>query len=162
MTYSEFRNQFSDVESFMRAFGALTVEEAKVLIDAEKAARRTGVFLMSVWHEARRIVKLRRVEVNLLSDHCLTVNFFEYASDFDGNDFEYRYSLDADNTAAFTRMIPRSCADIKTDIEEWLCENDLCEGLGSSLQQKWMQMGLHGCYTVREDYPGGIYREEAF
>lgn len=162
MKYSEFRNQFSDVESFMRAYGRLAFEEAKAMIDAENAALRTKAFLISVWHEARREVKLRNVDVTVWDDHRLSIIIYEYDSDFDGNDFEYRYSLDAENAAAFFDMIPHGSSDLKTDIEEWLCEHDLCEGLGGSLRQEWIRMGLHGSHVVYEDYPGGIYREEAF
>ena len=95
MTYSEYRNQFPDAERFMRAYGKLNAEEAKALIDAENAAPRTKAFLMSVWHEARRQVRLRNVSVELYDDSSLTVTVYEYNSEFDGNDFEYRYSLDA-------------------------------------------------------------------
>ena len=59
-------------------------------------------------------------------------------------------------------MIPHPCSETKANIEEWLCENVQCSGFGSDLQQKWIQMGLHGSHVVSEDYPGGIYREEDF
>lgn len=162
MTYSEFRNQFSNVENFMRAYGALTAEESKALIDAENASPRTKFCLIAIWHEARKIVKLQNVKVNLHDDHSLTIVFYEDDSDFDGNDFEYRYLLDADYTNIFIKTIPQPYYEIIDNIEEWLCDNIHCDGLGSDLQQQWVKMGLHGSHVVVEDYPGGIYREEMF
>ena len=162
MTYSELRNQFASVDSFMREYGKLSIEEAHALIDAENTSTTVKACMMTTWREARRKVRLRSVGVTLWSDNSLTIVFYEYDSEFDGNDFEYRYSLDADNATAFMNMIPHPYSDMKTNIEDWLCENVYCDGLGSDLQQKWIQMGLHGSRVVEEDYPGGIYREEAF
>jgi len=162
MTYSEFRSQFASTDSFMWAFGRLSIEEARALIEAEKTSATAKACMMTAWREARRKVMLRHVDVYFMENSSLSVVFHEYDSDYDGHDYEYRYSLDADNTAAFIDLIPHPCSETKSNIEEWLCENVQCSGLGSDLPQKWVQMGLHGCYTVREDYPGGIYREEAF
>ena len=105
---------------------------------------------------------LRNVDVYFMENSSLSVVFHEYDSDYDGHDYEYWYSLNADNAAAFIDLIPHPCSETKADIVEWLCENVCCDGFGSDLQQKWVQMGLHGYHTVREDHPGGIYREEAF
>lgn len=162
MTYSEFRNQFSDVDSFLWAYGKMTLEEARDLIEAEDTSATVKACMMTTWREASRKVKLHNVGVTIWIDRSLSVVFHEYDSDYDGHDYEYRYSLDADNAAAFIDLIPHPCSETKSDIEEWLCENVQCSGLGSDLRQKWVQMGLHGYYSVREDYPGGIYREEAF
>ena len=162
MTYSEFRNQFASVDSFMREYGMLSIEEAHALIDAENTSTTVKACMMTTWRKARRKVRLRNVGVTLWSDNSLTIVFYEYDSEFDGHDYEYKYSLDAENAAAFEKEIPRPWADMKINIEDWLCENVYCDGLGSDLQQKWIRMGLHGCHTVLEDFPGGIYREEAF
>ena len=162
MTYSEFRNQFSDTDSFMRAYGVLTYEEARALIDAENASTTIKACMITTWRQARRKVNLWNVSVNIYDGNRLTIVVYEDDSEFDGNDFEYRYSLDADNATAFMNMIPHPYSDMKTNIEEWLCENGLCKELGSDLQRKWLQMGLHGSHVVYEDYPGGIDREEAF
>lgn len=162
MTYSEFRNQFSDVNSFLWAYGKLTLEEARALIEAEETSTTAKACMMTTWRTARRKVKLHNVGVTLRDDHGLTVVFYEYDSDYDGHDYEYRYSLDADNAADFIDLIPHPCSETKANIEEWLCENVQCSGFGSDLQQKWIQMGLHGSHVVSEDYPGGIYREEDF
>lgn len=162
MTYSEFRNQFSSTEGFMWAYGKLTLEEASALIEAEKTSTTAKACMMTTWREARRKVNLYTVSVRLQDDFSLTIVFYEDDSEFDGNDFEYRYYLDTDNAKAFISMIPHPWAEIKANIEEWLVENVQCHGFGSDLLQKWIQMGLHGKHVVFEDYPGGIYREEAF
>ncbi len=162
MTYSEFRNQFSSTEGFMHAYGALSYEEACALIEAENTSTTAKACMITTWRKARRKVNLWNVSVNIYDDNRLTIVVYEDDSEFDGNDFEYRYSLYADNATAFMNMIPHPYSDMKTNIEEWLCENGLCKGLGSDLQQKWIQMGLHGSHVVFEDYPGGIYREEDF
>ena len=162
MTYSEFRNQFPTVESFMSAYGKLPIEEATAMIDAESASLRTKSCLINVWYDARRGVKLWNVSVNIYDASRLTIVVYEDDSEYDGNDFEHRYSLDTDNLIVFIDMIPHPFADMKANIEEWLCDNDLCKGLGGDLQQKWIQMGLHGTHAIYEDYPGGIDWEEAF
>ncbi len=92
----------------------------------------------------------------------LSIIFYEDDSGFDGNDFEYRYSLYAGSTNAFLQMISHGRSDKKSNIEEWLTDNIHCDGSGIDLLEKWIEMGLHGNYVVWEDYPGGIYRAEEF
>ena len=162
MTYSEFRNQFSSIDSFMWAYGRLTREEARALTEAENTSTSEKARMMATWHEARRKVMLRNVDVYFKEKGGLSVVFYEYDSDFDGHDYEYRFSLDADNADAFLKRIPHPSAEMKINIEDWLCENIRCGGFGDDLQREWTRMGLHGNHVVREDYPGGIYREEAF
>ena len=162
MTYSEFREQFSSVESFIQAYGQLSFKEAKAMIDAEKSSPGMRACMITKWREARRKVILRNIDVRLPNNGGLNIVFYEFDSDFDGNDFQYKYSLDANNADNFLKMIPHNWSVLTTDIEEWLIENIQCDGIGSDLQQKWIQMGLHGKRVVSEDYPGGIYREEAF
>lgn len=162
MTYSEYRNQFSNVESFRRAYGNLTYEAVKALIDAEESSPSIKAAMMTTWYHARREVKLRNIDIRLREDDGLSIVFYEYDSEFDGNDFEYRYLLDPANKEKFLKGIPRNYDDVKTDIEEWLVKNINCEGFGWDLREKWVQMGLHGTRIVWEDYPGGIYREEPF
>ena len=162
MTYSEFRNQFTSVEAFRLAYGKLSFEEARALIDAEQCPTSIKACMITKWREARRRLLLTNVAVRLYDNGELSIVFYEDDSEFDGNDFEYRYSLDADNANSFLQMIPHGWADKKTNIEEWLIENIHCDGLGGDLQEKWVQMGLHGIHVVWEDYPGGIYREENF
>ncbi len=106
--------------------------------------------------------KLLYVRARLPEDGGLEIIFYEDESDFDGNDFEYRYSLDAENTDAFLKTLPHRSSDTKSDVEEWLIENINCKGIGYDLQEKWAEMGLHGRRVVWEDFPGGIYREETF
>ncbi len=151
MTYSEFRNQFSDNWSFMRAYGSLAFEEVKALIDAEICPPSEKADMIEGWRDARRNVKLRTVGVSYSESRELEITFFEYDSDFNGNDFEYRYSLDADNTDAFLNMIPHQWADPKINIQEWLIENVDCRGHGLDLQKKWIEMGLHGTSVDWED-----------
>ena len=79
-----------------------------------------------------------------------------------GNDFEYRYSLDAESTELFLKKIPHRNDDEKKDVGEWLKENVKCDGFGYDLLELWSRMGLHGSHLVREDFPGGIYRERLF
>ena len=162
MNYSEFRHQFSSTESFMQAYGRLTEEEARALVDADDSPTFIKACMMTTWSTARRKVKLHHVSVRLYDDCSLTIVFYEYESEFDGNDFEYYYSLDADTTDAFIKMIPRHWSDAETNIEEWLIDNIQCDGSGIDLRDKWIRMGLHGSCTVEEDFPGGIYREETF
>ena len=102
------------------------------------------------------------VHIYFLRDSGLKIVFYEYDSEFNGNDFEFSYSLDARNTTLFLDMIPHRWAEPKSDIEEWLVKNVRYDGFGGDLQEKWIQMGLHGTHVVREDYPGGIYRRETF
>lgn len=162
MTYSEFRNQFPSVDGFMYAYGQLSFEEARAMINAEKSSPSIKACMITKWREARRKVLLRDVSVRLSDSGEMSIVFYEDESEFDGNDFEYRYSLDARNGNAFLQMIPHVWADKKTNIEEWLVENVHCDRIGGDLQEKWVRMGLHGIRVVWEDYPGGIYREEKF
>ena len=162
MTYSEFRKQFLTVEGFMQAYGALSIDEAKALINEEKASPSIKAWMITKWREARRRVKLQNISVNMRNDGGLCIVFYKDNSEFDGNDFEYRYTLDSNNTKTFLTKLQEGWADKKTNIEEWLVKNVNCEGIGGDLQQKWIQMGLHGSHVVWEDYPGGIHREEEF
>lgn len=162
MTYSEFREQFSGVNEFMWAYGQLTYEEAKAMIDADKGSPGIKACMMTTWYKARRRYRLHGVPVCLRDDGSLSIMFLEMDSEFDGNDFEYTYSLDPDNTSLFLNKLPNRWTDKKTEIEEWLIENIDCEGFGYDLLDKWIRMGLHGKQTVYEDYPGGIFREESF
>lgn len=162
MTYSEFRDQFSTVEQFRWAYGKLTEEEANALITAEVCPTHIKAAMFSTWKQARREVLLRNIRIRLKDDGSLTIIFYEYDSEFDGNDFEYIYSLDAENTGLFLKQIYSPWADNKINIEEWMVKNVNCNGFGSDLKEKWIQMGLHGTYTVFEDYPGGIHRKEEF
>ena len=157
MTYSEYRNQFSNIRSFIRNYGELTLEEAEALIDADNCPPSIKPCLIDMWREARRLDKLRTIAVFYSEQGKLTITFYEYDSEFNGNDFEYSYSLDADNTAAFLKKIPKQWADPKTNIREWLVENVDCRGHGLDLQDKWIEMGLHGESVDFEDYPGGIH-----
>ena len=162
MTYSEFRDQFSSAESFILAYGLLSFEEAKAMIDAENSPPDIKPCMITEWREARRKVILRNIDVSLSENGGLNIVFYEFDSEFDGNDFQYEYSLESNNTEMFLKMIPHSSDTPTTDIEEWLIENIECDGIGRDLQQKWIKMGLHGKRAVTEDYPGGIYREEVF
>jgi len=157
MTYSEFRNQFSSIWSFVNAYGALTYEETETLIDAEICPPSIKACLIDTWYVARRLVKLRNIRVIFSDSRELEITFNEYDSEFSGNDFEYRYLLDADNTAAFLSMIPHQWADPKINIQEWMIENVDCRQRGLELQRKWIEMGLHGTSVDWEDYPGGIH-----
>ena len=162
MTYSEFRDQFPSDERFMEAYGLLSFEEAKAMIDAEYSSPDRKACMINKWHEARRKVILENIDVCLPKNGGLNIVFYEFDSDFDGNDFQYEYSLDSKNADMFLKMIPRTPEGPKTDVEEWLIENIQCDGIGSDLKQKWFQMELHGKRIVSEDYPGGIYRVEVF
>jgi len=163
MTYSEFRNQYSTIRSFVDAFGALTYEDANALIDAEKICPPAiKACLIDTWYVARRLVKLRYINVSYSDSKDLNIVFNEYDSEFSGNDFEYRYLLDADNTAAFMSMIPHPWEDPNLNIQDWLIENVDCLGRGVDLQGKWIEMGLHGTSVDREDYPGGIHHIATF
>ena len=98
----------------------------------------------------------------LMGTSIAQIIFYEYDSELNGNDFEYRYSLDADNADAFLNIIPHQWADPETNIQEWLIENVDCRGRGMDLQKKWIEMGLHGTWVDWEDYPGGIHHKGAF
>ncbi len=162
MTYSEYRNQFPMIQSFVQAYGALTYDEVKALIKNDACPVSIESFMIETWREARRIVKLWKIGV-LFSDHNgLEIIFNDYNSAFNGNDFEYSYSLDAENTDAFLNQIPRRWSDPATNIREWLIENVDCNGHGLDLQQKWIEMGLHGTNVDLEDYPGGIHHTFVF
>ena len=157
MTYSEYKNQFSNSWSFMDAYGSLSYEEAKALAEAEMCSPSIQASIIDTWREARRTVKLRKIGVFYSEKRDLEITFFDDNSAFNGNDFEYRYSLDAGNTDVFLKMIPHQWADPRTNIKEWLIENVDCNGHGLDLQRKWIEMGLHGKSVDWEDYPGGIH-----
>ena len=157
MTYSEFRNQFSNIQRFVQAYGSLTYEEVGTLIDEDMCPIRIKPYMIDLWREARRIVKLRKVHVCYSENRELEIIFDDYNSNFNGNDFEYSYSLDADSTVEFMRIIPHPWAEPEINIEEWLIENIDCIGHGLDLQRKWEEMGLHGKNVDTEEYAGGIH-----
>lgn len=157
MTYSEYRNQFTDNEEFLWAYGSLTKEEAKAMIDAEICPPSIKACMMDTWRVARRSVKLRRIAVHYSESRELVIIFYDYDSDFNGNDFEYSYSLDAENTAEFLKQIPLLWHDLETNVKEWMIENVDLSDHGLGLQRKWIEMGLHGKSEDIEDYPGGIH-----
>lgn len=162
MTYSEFRNQFPTVEQFRWAYGNLTEKKARALIEAEVCPTHIKACMYTAWRSARKEVLLENVAVHLHDDGGLSITFFEDDSEFDGNDFEYIYSLDADNTARFLDKISHGWADPKENIKDWLADNIRFDDFGESLQRKWRGMHLHGTHVVHEDYPGGIHRESRF
>ena len=134
----------------------------KTLIKNDACPISVEPFLIDMWREARRIVKLHKIAVIYSEDRELEIIFNDHNSAFNGNDFEYSYSLDAENTEAFLKEIPHLWADQKTNIREWLVENVDCLGHGLDLQQKWIEMGLHGTSVDWEDYPGGIHHTFVF
>ena len=150
-------NQLLKLENIASSGG-----EAKAMIDAEKSSPGIRACMITKWREARRKVILRNIDVRLPNNGGLNIVFYEFDSDFDGNDFQYKYSLDSSNPYKFIKMLPHISDELMADIEECLIGHIQCEGTGLDLQQKWIQMGLHGKRIVSEDYPGGIYREEAF
>ena len=162
MTYSEYRNQFPTIQSFVQAYGALTIDEVEELIKNDGCPVSMKAFMIDVWHEARRIVKLWKIGVSYSESRNLAITYFDYDSEFNGNDFEYTYSLDTDNADAFLNQIPRRWSDPTTNIKEWLVENVDFSDHGLDLQRKWIKMGLHGTSVDREDYPGGIYHTYNF
>ena len=162
MTYSEYRNQFPTIQSFVQAYGSLTYDEVKALIKNDACPISIEPFIIDMWHEARRIVRLYKIGVFYSEDRNLAITFYDYDSDFNGNDFEYTYSLDADNADAFLTQIPRRWPNPTTNMKEWLIENVDCRGHGLDLQRKWIEMGLHGTNVDREDYPGGIHHTFVF
>ena len=56
MTYSEYRNQFPTIQSFVQAYGALPYDEVKTLIKNDACPISVEPFLIDMWREARRIV----------------------------------------------------------------------------------------------------------
>ena len=54
MTYSEYRAQFRKDETFRKAFGQLTEDEARALIDAERCAIHIKACMMSTWRKAKK------------------------------------------------------------------------------------------------------------
>ena len=111
---------------------------------------------MTNWKAAGRLQIPGDVCVYISDKGNLTVIFYEDDSAFNGNDFEYSYSLDAENADLFLKKIPHRNEDAKKDVGEWLKENVKCDGLGHDLQELWSRMGLHGSHLVREDYPGSL------
>lgn len=53
MTYSKYRAKFKTVEEFKKAFGRLSEEEARALIDAERCEIHIKACMMSTWQSAR-------------------------------------------------------------------------------------------------------------
>ena len=162
MTYSEFKSQFSSEDSFKNAYGRLPLEEVISLISAERWNVTSKACTITKWYQIRRSVLLRNIKVELHDDGALSIVFHEDDSEFDGNDFEYRYSMDARNTEQFLKTVANKWKGRTTDIEEWLIKNINCDGMGADLMDEWIQMGLHGTRIVWEDYPGGICRKDDF
>lgn len=156
MTFTEYKNQFSDKWHFRQALGKLSYEEAKALIDAETCPPSDKDAMIETCRAEWRSEKLRNIGVSYSESRGLTITFNEYDSEFSGNDFEYRYILDAENTDRFLKMIPHEWEDPRINIQEWMIENIEYLGRGLELQKKWMEMGLHGKNVDWEDYPGGI------
>lgn len=114
------------------------------------------------WKASGRLQIPGDVCVCLSDQERLTISFYEDNSVFNGNEFEYSYSLDAESTELFLKKIPHRNEDAKKDIGEWLEENINCGGLGHDLKEMWIWMGLHGSYLIKEDYPAGICTKQSF
>ena len=54
MTYSEYRAKFRKDETFRKAFGQLTEDEARALIDAERCEIHIKACMMSSWRKAKK------------------------------------------------------------------------------------------------------------
>ena len=165
MRYSTFQRKFKTAEDFSRAYGALSCEEARALIDAEPTGYHIKACMFDCWRRARLEFLASKVRVSFSGDGLLSVVFFEDGNEFDGNDFEHVYTLDAGSTAAFLNEAQRRYSVPRENTKavlEWIAENVSRPGTGEELQEKWIGRGLHGTRTVREDFPGGISRTEEF
>lgn len=165
MRYSTFQRKYKTAEDFTKAYGALSCEEARALIDAEPTGYHIKACMFDCWRRARLEFLASKVRVSFSGDGLLSVVFFEDGSEFDANDFEHVYTLDAGSTAAFLKEAQRGNPvprDNTKAVLEWIAENVSRPGTGEELQEKWIGRGLHGTRTVREDFPGGISRTEEF
>ena len=54
MTYSKYRAKFKTVDEFKKAFGRLSEEEARALIDAERCEIHIKACMMSTWRKAKK------------------------------------------------------------------------------------------------------------
>ena len=122
----------------MQAYGRLTEEEASALIDAEQAPNFIKACLITTWRQARRKAKLTSITVLVSENGELTIIFHVDESEFDGdgNKYEYHYSLDAENTAAFLKALPYHYEDPKTTGEEWLVNHIDCDGRSLDLMER--------------------------
>ena len=109
--------------------------------------------------------RLYGTKVRWLGPDGLRICFFEDGSDFDGNDFDYIYSLDGVHAKRFYEMISNRAEGDEPEeaaFKEWLVDHVDCSGIGLDLKAEWIRRGLHGTVHVHEDYPGGIDRTETF
>ena len=68
MTYSEFRNQFASTDSFMWAYGRLSIEEARALIEAENTRSVSVGSKILCSSETDRIRTAARAFISLITD----------------------------------------------------------------------------------------------
>ena len=85
--------------------------------------------------------------------------FYEDDSEFDGNDFEYTFYLDAENAAKLRALMFADGQYRST--EEWMQANVRDQKFGHGFEKYCIDHDIHGVREVYEDYPGGInyYRE---
>ena len=107
-------------------------------------------------------ILLQYVDVIITSEKGICITFYEFDSEWNGDDFEYYYNLDSENAELFLKQIPHVDEDEKTNIQEWLVNNVRCDGIGLDMLDKWIEMGLHGSERVWEDYPGGVSYTKEF
>ncbi len=162
MNYYEFKKQFQGSEDFKRAYGALSYDEAKAIVAAGNYSDYTQESMLKEWKICHLDACLSNFDVHVHGGGEVIIKFYEFDSEFDGNDFEYTYYLNDINGKKLVSMIPKKWNDPVIDLKQWICDNINCEGTGYDLRSKWTEMGLHGIRTVHEDYPGGIHRVEEF
>lgn len=66
MTYTEFRAQFHNTESFLQAYSELSEGEVRALIDAEKSPTHVKAAMFTMWQNTRR--RLGDLKNDLIAD----------------------------------------------------------------------------------------------
>ncbi len=86
--------------------------------------------------------------------------FYEDDSDYNGDDFEYTYYFDEENSEKLRQLM---FSDGRYgSVREWMKANVRDQETGSDFQSFCIRNGIHGEREVYEDYPGGVHYTEDF
>ena len=57
MTYSEYRSRFKSVSEFEKAFGQLSEQEARALIEASNSGTTAKACMFATWEKCRKLIE---------------------------------------------------------------------------------------------------------
>ena len=91
---------------------------------------------------------------------CISWTFYEDDSDFDGNDWEYHYMFDPENSEKLKALM-FSDGKYKT-MREWIEANFKDLERGSDFREFCQKNDIHGLEWVHEEYAGGCDHAKEF